>query len=374
MQYCDYCVMPNTRPGIKFSKDENGKNICSACINHKNKDKIDYKARFKELEALCDKHRRRNGKFEYDCAIAVSGGKDSHYQVHIMKEKLGMNPVLFSVEDNFTMTEAGKKNLRNISETFKCHLITLKPDISTQKRVMLKTFEKYGKPTWFIDRLIYSYPFGMALKFNTPLLVYGENVSYEYGGGGDAKETPSAKGIFLNGVASDMDLNEFLDDEVKEENLQLFFDPSKDDLDKLEPIYLSYFLKWNSYQNYIFAKKRGFTDLSGEWDRAHTAENFDQIDSIGYILHAWMKYPKFGHAMSSDYAARFVRYGLLSREEAVKIVKQRDHNLDNRCVEDFCSFVGISKTKFWQIIEKHYNKELFYKNEFGEFKLKNELK
>ncbi|MCR2057361.1 N-acetyl sugar amidotransferase [Campylobacter helveticus] len=374
MQYCDYCVMPNTRPGIKFSKDENGKNICSACINHKNKDKIDYKARFKELEALCDKHRRRNGKFEYDCAIAVSGGKDSHYQVHIMKEKLGMNPVLFSVEDNFKMTEAGKKNLRNISETFKCHLITLKPDISTQKRVMLKTFEKYGKPTWFIDRLIYSYPFGMALKFNTPLLVYGENVSYEYGGGGDAKETPSAKGIFLNGVASDMDLNEFLDDEVKEENLQLFFDPSKDDLDKLEPIYLSYFLKWNSYQNYIFAKKRGFTDLSGEWDRAHTAENFDQIDSIGYILHAWMKYPKFGHAMSSDYAARFVRYGLLSREEAVKIVKQRDHNLDNRCVEDFCSFVGISKTKFWQIIEKHYNKELFYKNEFGEFKLKNELK
>ncbi|TNB54823.1 N-acetyl sugar amidotransferase [Campylobacter helveticus] len=372
MQYCDYCVMPNTRPGIKFSKDENGKNICSACINHKNKDKIDYKARFKELEALCDKHRRRNGKFEYDCAIAVSGGKDSHYQVHIMKEKLGMNPVLFSVEDNFTMTEAGKKNLRNISETFKCHLITLKPDISTQKRVMLKTFEKYGKPTWFIDRLIYSYPFGMALKFNTPLLVYGENVSYEYGGG-DAVETPSAKGIFLNGVASDMDLNEFLDDEVREENLQLFFDPSKDDLDKLEPIYLSYFLKWNSYENYIFAKKRGFTDLSGEWDRAHTAENFDQIDSIGYILHAWMKYPKFGHAMSSDYAACFVRYGLLSREEAVKIVKQRDHNLDNRCVEDFCSFVGISKTKFWQIIEKHYNKELFYKNEFGEFKLKNEL-
>lgn len=48
---------------------------------------------------------------------------------------------------------------------------------------MLKTFEKYGKPTWFIDRLIYSYPFAMALKFNTPLLVYGENVSYEYGGG-----------------------------------------------------------------------------------------------------------------------------------------------------------------------------------------------
>lgn len=183
MLYCDHCVMPNTRPGIKFFKDEKGKNICSACINHKNKEKIDYKARFKELENLCDKYHRMDGKFEYDCAIAVSGGKDSHCQVHIMKEKLGMNPILFSVEDNFTMTEAGKKNLRNLSETFGCHLISLKPDIKTQKKLMLKTFEKYGKPTWFIDRLIYSFPFGMALKFNTPLLVYGENVSYEYGGG-----------------------------------------------------------------------------------------------------------------------------------------------------------------------------------------------
>lgn len=138
---------------------------------------------------------------------------------------------------------------------------------------MLKTFEKYGKPTWFIDRLIYSYPFAMALKFNTPLLVYGENVSYEYGGS-DAKETPSAKEIFLNGTASDLDINEFIDDEIKEENLQLFFNPNKDKLDKLNPIYLSYFVKWNSYSNYIFAKSRGFTDLEGEWDRTMCAEKF----------------------------------------------------------------------------------------------------
>lgn len=64
----------------------------------KNKENIDYKARFKELEALCDKYRRMNGKFEYDCAIAVSGGKDSHFQVHIMKEKLGMNPILLALK------------------------------------------------------------------------------------------------------------------------------------------------------------------------------------------------------------------------------------------------------------------------------------
>ena len=345
--------------------------LCSACINHLNKDKIDYKARFKELEALCDKHRRRNGTHEYDCAIAVSGGKDSHFQVYTMKERLGMNPVLFSVEDNFTMTEAGKKNLANLSAEFGCHIISLKPDRKTQKAVMRKTFERYGKPTWFIDRLIYSYPFAMALKFNTPLLVYGENVSYEYGGD-DSVETPSAKGIFLNGVASDLDINEFVDEKagIKKENLQLFYNPAQDDINALEPIYLSYFIRWNSYSNYILAKSRGFTDLQGEWDRSHCAENFDQIDSIAYILHAWMKYPKFGHAMASDYASRLVRYGLLSREEAVKIIKERDHRLDNKVIEDFCAFTGYTKAEFWAIVDKHYNKDLFCKNDFGEWVLK----
>lgn len=129
---------------------------------------------------------------------------------------------------------------------------------------------------------LYSFPFDMALKFNTPLLIYGENVSYEYGGEDD-KETPSAKAIFENGVASDLDISEFIDDEIKEENLQLFFNPNTDDLNKLDPIYLSYFIKWNSCSNYIFAKSRGFNDLQDEWDRSHCAENFDQIDTIGYI-------------------------------------------------------------------------------------------
>ena len=73
---------------------------------------------------------------------------------------------------------------------------------------MKYTFEKYGKPTWF-DRLIYTFPLDMALKFTTSLLVYGENVSYEYGGA-DYVETYSAKDQFSNGVASDIDMSELM--------------------------------------------------------------------------------------------------------------------------------------------------------------------
>lgn len=364
MKYCIKCVMPETRPGITF--DEQG--ICSACQTYEYRKTIDYEARFKELEQICDLHRGRNGKGKYDCMIAVSGGKDSHYQVYMFKEVLKMNPLLVSVEDNFPMTKAGQKNIKNISETFGCDILSLKPNIKAQKIISRNTFERYGKPTYFLDRYIYTYPLHMAVLHKTPLLVYGENVGFEYGGH-DAKDTYSAKEQINNGVGSGIDIQEILSYGVNLEDLNFFNAP--ENIDEIEPIYLGYFVDWNSYSNYIFAKSRGFSDLTHEWSRTHHAENFDQVDSRAYLVHAWMKYPKFGHASATDYAARFIRYGMISRNEALEIVKKHDHALDPRCVEDFCEFFGYSKSEFYSIIDKLYNQEIFMKNKFGQWVLKN---
>ena len=364
MNYCKKCVMPDTRPGIKFNEE----GVCCACLANEKKSAVDYSVRMKELEEICNKYRGMNGNGP-DCAIAVSGGKDSMYQVYFMKEIMHMNPILFSVEDNFPMTEAGKHNLRNISEEFGCPIISCKPNIKLQKHLMRKTFEKYGKPTWLIDRLIYTYPLHMALKFNTPLLVYGENVSYEYGGS-DAEETYSARDILKNGVASDIPFDELLDDEVTEKDLYMTIAPSQDALDKLDPIYLSYFVEWNSYKNYIFAKSRGFHDLTGEWDRTMMAENFDQVDSAAYLVHCWLKYPKFGHASATDYTSRFVRYGMMTREEAKQIVKKKDHALDPKSVREFCAFCGYRESEFWAVVDSLYNRDIFEKNKYGEWVLK----
>ena len=367
IKYCKNCVMPNTRPGITFNEE----GICSACQSYNKRKFVDWDKRYKELEAICDKYRGSNGN-SYDCAIAVSGGKDSHYQVDLMKNKLGMNPILFSVEDNFPMTEAGKHNIQNISEAFGCDLITLKPNIRAQKKLMRYTFEKYGKPTWYIDRLIYTYPLLMAKKFNTPLLVYGENVSYEYGGDDDF-ETYSARGILKNGVASDMDLDELIENTgVTRKELELTVALSEKELDELDPIYISYFIPWDGFKNYEIAKKFGFQDLKDEWRRSHHVEDFDQVDSRAYLVHPWLKYPKFAHQFATDYASRMVRYGFITRDEAIELVRRHDAFLDPLCVRDFCEFLGYTKEEFWAIVDKLYNTEYFEKVN-GSWKLKNPI-
>ena len=96
--------MPDTRPNMAF--DENG--VCAACNSTGTKDAIDWNAREKELKAICDKHRKNNG--DYDCLIPVSGGKDSTYQVYVMKEKYNMNPLCVTFL-GCKRSEAGQKNL-----------------------------------------------------------------------------------------------------------------------------------------------------------------------------------------------------------------------------------------------------------------------
>lgn len=366
MKYCVQCVMPSTRPGITF----NEKGVCAACQSFEKRQLVDYSQRWQELEKLCDRYRGSNGPHGYDCMIAVSGGKDSHYQVYIFKEKLGMNPLLVSVEDNFPMTKAGVHNIKNISEAFGCDIISMKPNIKVQKLITRYAFEKYGKPTYLIDRYIYTYPLHMALKFNTPLLVYGENVAYEYGGE-NSIETYSAKDQINNGVGSGIDLQEFINIGIDRKSLNFFDPPIQQELDKLNPIYLSYFLEWSSFINYEVSKKNGFRDLTHEWKRTHHVEQFDQIESPGYLVHPWMKYPKFGHASATDYAARMVRHGKLHREEAIELVRKHDHDLDPRTVREFCTFIGYSEKEFWNIIDSHYNKEIFEKNSHGSWELKN---
>ena len=80
-----------------------------------------------------------------------------------------------------------------------------------------------------------------------------------------------------------------------------------------------------------------------------------------------------GHAAATDYTARYIRYGMMTREEAIPIIKERDGKLDPLCVRDFCEFCGYTETEFWAILDKFYNRDLFEKNEYGEWQLKHPI-
>jgi len=293
--------MPDTRPGSIF-KD----GICQACINYEKRKDINWAERQAELKALCDQYR---GKGEYDCLIAVSGGKDSYFLVHTMKE-LGMNPLLITVTDSFTHTKAGIHNLRNLIEKFRCNHYQYTINHALFREMTRKDFEETGEPLKYIENFIYKIPTEFAKKFGIPLVIFGENSAYEYG-------------------TTDVD--------VKPE---------------LPLVYMSYYYPWSSMEHWELAKKYGFKSLGKEWKREGTIEDFEQIDSVAYMVHLWMKYPKYGFQRVSDIASRSIREGLLTKEKAEELIKEHDHKLDPKALRDFIKFCGYTKKEFFAIVDK----------------------
>lgn len=362
MKYCKNCLMPDTRPHIIFNED----GICQACKNYKiKKVTVDWNSRWEKLKDFCDKYRGSDGI--YDCIIAVSGGKDSHFITYTIKEKLNMNPLLVCVADPFTHSEVGIYNLNNLGENFGCDIIVFNISRTTFRKATKIGFEELGEPLRFIEAAIYTVPFKISIALNIPLIFFGENAAYEYGT--ITEDDYSARRYIDAGHSA---AGEKLGKEIKDfwierglslNELNAILPPSREELDKVnpEPIFLSYFVPWDDETNYLIAKRYGFKDLHHEWNREGTLEEYGQIDSLAYFVHLWLKYPKFGFSRATDIASRWVRKNKITREEGIKLVMKNDHRLDQRSLEDFLRFMGYTEREFWDIVEKFWNKEIFEK-------------
>ena len=369
MRYCKKCVMPDTRPGIKFDAE----GVCYACKAAEKKKHINWEKRMEELKKLCDKYRRNDG--HYDCIVTVSGGKDSTFQTYVMKNLMKMNPLLLNVY-NFSWTDTGLHNFNNLSDVFGCDTVSLHLNRKVARKMVLKALIKLGNPDWYFDRAIYVFPIRMAINMKIPLIIYGENINYEYGGS-QTKETPSAKEQINNDVVPNVGgLDFWYDEDITPPDLNSCVYPLKEEIEsvKLEPVYLSYYFPWDGYENSQFSKKHGFKSLddTGEWKREGLVDDYDQIDTVGYLVGAWLKYPKYGHARATDVCSSWIRAGRITREKAIQLVKEHDHKLDSRMLEDFVRFIGITKEEFWNIVEKFWNKDIFHKVN-GKWELKDPI-
>ena len=106
MIYCRQCTYPIIAVNLAMSDEH----VCSGCIVHKEKLKIDWNKREEKFKKLLLSYKSNNSN--YDCIIPVSGGKDSHFQSYYIK-KLGLNPLLVTYyTHNYTKT--GEENLKNI--------------------------------------------------------------------------------------------------------------------------------------------------------------------------------------------------------------------------------------------------------------------
>lgn len=111
-QICSNCVMNTTDSLIQF--DDQG--VCDHCNNYYNNILPNWnpdETGIKELEGIVQKIKKDGEKKKYDCIIGLSGGVDSSYVAYYAKVKLGLKPLIFSVDTGWN-TDVANNNIRRI--------------------------------------------------------------------------------------------------------------------------------------------------------------------------------------------------------------------------------------------------------------------
>jgi hypothetical protein len=265
-----------------------------------------------------------------------------------------MRPLLVTVTDSFTHTKAGTFNLRNLITRFNLNhwQYTISHDLF--RRATRAAFEATGESLKFVEYAIYTVPVMLARALGIKLVFFGENSGYEYGSREEntydanpdvaamVKKVQDERNIFT--TLTDLEIASILPPVGWEKDVQV--------------CYMSFFKPWSSVTNLEVARKYGFKDLTGEWQRRGTIENFEQIDSVGYMQHLWMKYPKFGFQRVADIACRRVREGIMTKAEAQREIFDKDCQLDDWARRDFLDLCGYSEQEYADIVAKHWNPEV----------------
>lgn len=104
-QICTTCIMDTSDSNITFDDD----GCCDYCNNFRLNIRPNWHTDARgeaELMKVADKIRKDGKSRDFDCIIGLSGGLDSSYCTYIVKEKMGLRPLLFHVDAGWNTDQA----------------------------------------------------------------------------------------------------------------------------------------------------------------------------------------------------------------------------------------------------------------------------
>ena len=352
IQFCKRCLYPTIHP-LGLTLDDEG--ICSGCRVHEEKDSLDWPTRWTKLEDLVEPYRDKSGK-NYDCIVPVTGSQDSYYIVYLVKEKLGLNPLLVTYNKYFN-TPLGIKNLANLRIRFNCDILYQNVNPVSVKNIVRTTLRKLGSIYWPILAGQTVFPVQTAVRYKVPLIIWGAHQGLEQVGMFSHEHEVEMtrryrKDHDLMGYEADDLLSIF--DTLNEEDIWQYRYPDDRDLNDIgvRGIYLGNYVRWDPKAQHEQMTKC-YDYQTSEFPR--TFDCYDYVDCFNYMgLHDLLKLYKHGYSKVTDHASREIRFGRLTREQGLELVREHEQK-PIKYLEQFCDWLGVPPRALNFMLDQHRN-------------------
>lgn len=353
MKKCIKCGLPETYETIEF--DSNG--VCNICNQKDYKDtKIDWESRKQKLDELVEQYR---GKYDYDCIVPFSGGKDSTFTLWYLVKEYNLKPLVVQFNHGF-MRPTLKENNERTFKKLGVDTISFTPNWRLVKRLMLESLIRKGDFCWHCHTGIFAYPMHLALKFQVPLVFWGEPSSeytayYDYQDDEieSVDEVRFNRFVNLGITAEDMAGMISSDFDFDQRELMPFTYPPLRDLKRLKyrSVCLGSFIPWDvKKQSALIQEELGWKGDQVEgmpWDKYP----YEKIECSMQGVRDYIKWLKRGYGRVTQMTALDIRNGRITKEEADTLVAEFEGKKPPSLTL-FLEYLGMTETEFYDIVEK----------------------
>jgi len=349
LKRCNRCLIPETQETITFDND----NICNVCRQHEvKKEKIDWTAKKKEFLELIEQYR---GKYDYDCIVPFSGGKDSTYTLYTLVKDFGLKPLVVCFDHGFLRPTVRKDTERTIKKLGVDYL-QFRPNWQVVRKLMLESLKRKGDFCWHCHTGIFAFPMQVAINFKVPLIIWGEpSAEYtSYYGYGDDEEVDEKRfNRFTNLGITAEDMIGFLDGTVTERDLKPFTYPKLKDLKELKvrSICLGSYIPWDvKKQSELIKKELGWEGNIVEG--VPPGYDYEKIECMFQGIRDYLKFIKRGFSRTTHLMSIDLRNNRITKEEAQELIKKYEGKRP-ASLDVFLEALNLTEEEFIQIAISH---------------------
>ena len=349
MRKCTKCLVPETVDTISF--DEEG--VCSVCRQLEFKaDKIDWEDRRLQLAAIIDEYK---DKGPYDCIVPYSGGKDSVFQLYYIVRELKLKPLVVRY-NHWGYRPLIEENNTKVFKQLGVDVIEFTPNFHVVRELMLESFKRRGDFCWHCHTGIYAGVMHMAVRFEVPLLFWGESTA-EYHSWYTFEEMEEVDEKRFNrlmnqGITAD-DMYEFLQGRVERRDLWMFDYPKRKDLMRLKvrSICLGNYINWDTKANVALIKEK--LGWKGQQVEGVPPEyDYEKVECTFQGMRDYSKFVKRGYGRANHLLSIDIRNGRKTREEAEEVEYKYDGKRP-ASMDWFLDIMKMSEEEYYETLKPH---------------------
>jgi hypothetical protein len=327
LKRCSKCVLPETFPFIAF--DESG--VCNYCHSSK---PIQVKGNLDDLLVKIQPYIKQQAD---NCIVPLSGGRDSIFSLHLVKEVMGLRPVTMTYDWGM-VTDLARRNIARACGEMGVENIIFAADSDFKRKNIRLNLEAWLKqphlgmvPLFMAgDKYFFHYCSELQRKLGIDLNIWGahqyENTDFKVGFAGVSPNFEKDK-IYSLSFQQKMRLMGFV-------GKQFIFNPSYFNSSLMDTLgaykardQFNFNGHFQIFDYFEWDEKEILETIENKygWERAIDSDSTWRIGDGTTSFYNYIYFVVAGFSEVETFRSNQIRNGKLTREEAMKRIEQENH-------------------------------------------------